>query len=117
MYVDEEISIGDYVMSSGEVAATVIIDCVYRLVDDVITHESLLESGRRFSVLKINISNFRSINDAYTHACGDFILTKIGHLLLDMENDDYCIARDNSEFICLANIIPMSRTDWLSFRR
>jgi len=44
-YVDDEISIGDYVMSSGEVAATVIIDAVYRLVDDVITQESLDEES------------------------------------------------------------------------
>ena len=44
-YVDDEISIGDYVMSSGEVAATVIIDTVYRLVDDVITQESLDEES------------------------------------------------------------------------
>ena len=44
-YVDEEISIGDYVMSSGEVAATVIIDAVYRLVDNVITKESLEEES------------------------------------------------------------------------
>lgn len=44
-YVDEEISIGDYVMSSGEVAATVIIDSVYRLVKDVITKESLDEES------------------------------------------------------------------------
>ena len=44
-YVDEEISIGDYVMSSGEVAATVIIDSVYRLVEDVITQESLEEES------------------------------------------------------------------------
>ena len=44
-YVDDEISIGDYVMSSGEVAATVIIDAVYRLVDDVITSESLDEES------------------------------------------------------------------------
>ncbi|MBR1912713.1 MAG: tRNA (guanosine(37)-N1)-methyltransferase TrmD [Treponema sp.] len=44
-YVDEEISIGDYVMSSGEVAATVIIDAVYRLVEDVITQESLDEES------------------------------------------------------------------------
>ena len=34
-YVDDEISIGDYVMSSGELAATVIIDTVYRLIDGV----------------------------------------------------------------------------------
>jgi tRNA (guanine37-N1)-methyltransferase len=40
-YVTDEISIGDYVMSSGELAATVIIDTVYRLIDGVISSESL----------------------------------------------------------------------------
>ena len=40
-FVDDEISIGDYVMSSGELAATVIIDTVYRLIDGVISSESL----------------------------------------------------------------------------
>jgi len=45
LYVDDEISIGDYVMSSGELAATVIIDSVYRLVEDVITPESLEEES------------------------------------------------------------------------
>ena len=44
-YVDEEISIGDYVMSSGEVSATVIIDTVYRLIDGVISSESLDEES------------------------------------------------------------------------
>ena len=44
-YVDLELSIGDYVMSSGEVAATVVIDTVYRLVDGVISHESLEEES------------------------------------------------------------------------
>ncbi len=45
LYVDEEISIGDYVMSSGELAATVIVDSVYRLVEGVITRESLDEES------------------------------------------------------------------------
>ena len=45
LYVDDEISIGDYVMSSGELAATVIVDSVYRLVEDVITPESLDEES------------------------------------------------------------------------
>jgi tRNA (guanine37-N1)-methyltransferase len=44
-YVDDEISIGDYVMSSGELAATVIIDTVYRLIDGVISSESLEEES------------------------------------------------------------------------
>ena len=44
-YVDDEISIGDYVMSSGEVAAEVMIDTIYRLVDGVISSESLVEES------------------------------------------------------------------------
>lgn len=45
LYVDDEISIGDYVMSSGEVAAEVMIDTIYRLVDGVISGESLVEES------------------------------------------------------------------------
>jgi tRNA (guanine37-N1)-methyltransferase len=44
-YVDEEISVGDYVLSSGEAAALVLIDATYRLVDQVITAESLAEES------------------------------------------------------------------------
>lgn len=44
-YVDDELSIGDYVLSSGEVAALVVIDAVYRLVEGVITPESLVEES------------------------------------------------------------------------
>ncbi|MDR1836842.1 MAG: tRNA (guanosine(37)-N1)-methyltransferase TrmD [Treponema sp.] len=44
-YVDDEISIGDYVLSSGEVAALVVIDATYRLVDRVICAHSLAEES------------------------------------------------------------------------
>ena len=52
LYVDDEISIGDYVMSSGELAATVVIDSVYRLVDNVITNESLNEESFNDNLLE-----------------------------------------------------------------
>ncbi|MDR0502033.1 MAG: tRNA (guanosine(37)-N1)-methyltransferase TrmD [Treponema sp.] len=45
MYVDDEISVGDYVLSSGEVAALAVIDAVYRLVGNVICSESLDEES------------------------------------------------------------------------
>lgn len=45
MYVTDEICIGDYVISSGEVATLVIIDAVYRLIDGVIATESLDEES------------------------------------------------------------------------
>ncbi|MDR0662896.1 MAG: tRNA (guanosine(37)-N1)-methyltransferase TrmD [Spirochaetaceae bacterium] len=45
LYIDDEISIGDYVLSSGETAALVLIDASYRLIDDVISAESLDEES------------------------------------------------------------------------
>ena len=45
LYVDEEISIGDYVTSSGETAALVVIDAVYRLIEGVIKEDSLAEES------------------------------------------------------------------------
>ena len=44
-YVDDEICIGDYVISSGEIASLVIVDAVYRLFDGVISKESLEEES------------------------------------------------------------------------
>ena len=44
-YVDDEISVGDYVLSSGEVAALAVIDATYRLVDSVICADSLTEES------------------------------------------------------------------------
>ena len=42
-YVDEEISIGDYVLSGGEVAALVVIDAVGRFVPGVLGNEESAE--------------------------------------------------------------------------
>ena len=44
-YVDEELCIGDYVLSSGEVAALAIIDATYRLREGVISGGSLEEES------------------------------------------------------------------------
>ncbi|MFP4382539.1 MAG: tRNA (guanosine(37)-N1)-methyltransferase TrmD [Spirochaetia bacterium] len=45
LYVDDEISIGDYVLSSGEIAGLAIIDAVYRLREGVISSSSLEEES------------------------------------------------------------------------
>ena len=44
-YVDEEISIGDYVLTGGELASMVITDAVTRLVEGVITEESTIDES------------------------------------------------------------------------
>ena len=43
--VDEEISIGDYVLTGGEIPAMVLIDSVSRYIDGVISNESVLEES------------------------------------------------------------------------
>ena len=43
--VDEEISIGDYVLTGGEIPAMVLIDSVCRYIDGVLSKESILEES------------------------------------------------------------------------
>jgi tRNA (guanine37-N1)-methyltransferase len=43
MFVDEEISIGDYILSGGEIAALVVIDAVARLVPGVVARKESTE--------------------------------------------------------------------------
>ena len=40
-YIDEEISIGDYILTGGELGAMVVSDAVIRLLDEVISSDSL----------------------------------------------------------------------------
>jgi tRNA (guanine37-N1)-methyltransferase len=42
-YVDEEISIGDYILTGGELGAMVVTDAITRLVEGVITAESTVD--------------------------------------------------------------------------
>ncbi|MBD5584518.1 MAG: tRNA (guanosine(37)-N1)-methyltransferase TrmD [Clostridia bacterium] len=43
LYIDEEISIGDYVLTGGELPAMVVCDCVSRYVEGVISDGSLVD--------------------------------------------------------------------------
>jgi tRNA (guanine37-N1)-methyltransferase len=50
--IDREISIGDYVLTGGELAAMVVLDAVARLVPGVIDHESIAEESHGNSLLE-----------------------------------------------------------------
>lgn len=45
LYIDEEISIGDYVLTGGELPAMVVCDCVARYIDGVISNGSLVDES------------------------------------------------------------------------
>jgi tRNA (guanine37-N1)-methyltransferase len=42
-YIDEQISIGDYILTGGEIGAMAISDAVIRLLDGAIANESIIE--------------------------------------------------------------------------
>ncbi len=45
LFIDEEISIGDYVLTGGELPAMVVTDCLARYVDGVISTSSLVQES------------------------------------------------------------------------
>jgi tRNA (guanine37-N1)-methyltransferase len=45
LFIDEELSIGDYVLTGGELPAMVITDCVSRYVEGVISSDSLSQES------------------------------------------------------------------------
>ena len=49
--VDEEISIGDYVVTGGELPACVLIDCVSRMIEGVLADSEAYENESHFSGL------------------------------------------------------------------
>ena len=51
-YVDEKISIGDYILTGGELPSLVLIDGIARLLDEAISHESLKEESYNNNLLE-----------------------------------------------------------------
>ncbi|MFM1524693.1 MULTISPECIES: tRNA (guanosine(37)-N1)-methyltransferase TrmD [Helcococcus] len=50
-YVDYEISIGDYVLTGGEIPAMVLIDTVTRLIDDVLGNDESYKTDSHYNIL------------------------------------------------------------------
>ncbi len=51
-YADEEISIGDYILTGGEIASMAISDSIIRLLDGSIANESLMEESFNSNLLE-----------------------------------------------------------------
>lgn len=51
-YVNEEISIGDYILTGGEIASLAIIDSIIRLLPDAISEESVIEESFSSTLLE-----------------------------------------------------------------
>lgn len=65
-FIDEEISIGDYVLTGGEIPALAIIDSVSRLIPGVITEGSLDDESFNNSLLEYPQFTKPAIYDGYS---------------------------------------------------
>ncbi len=51
-YIDENVSIGDYILTGGELAAMVVMDSIMRLIDEGISADSLKEESYNNNLLE-----------------------------------------------------------------
>lgn len=75
--------------------------------------ESVIKSGEKFSVLQIDIDDFRSINDFNTYKCGDAILKELALRLKNLCDDrNYEAARfDGDNFLLIYKGEHLSEND------
>lgn len=64
-YMDEEISIGDFILTGGEIAALTIIDSVIRLLPEALTKESIIEESFSSSILEYPQFTKPAVFDGY----------------------------------------------------
>ena len=64
-YVDEEISIGDYILTGGEIPALVMIDSIIRLLKDAISDESIEDESFNNDLLEYPQYTKPPVYDSY----------------------------------------------------
>lgn len=62
------------------------------------------ESGTPMAIVMLDIDHFKQFNDIYGHACGDFVLQRIAHLLQSsIRTNDLAARYGGEEFIIMLN--------------
>ena len=64
-YVDEEISIGDYILTGGEIASLAIIDSIIRLIPSAINEESIKDESFNNDLLEYKQYTKPAVFDSY----------------------------------------------------
>lgn len=64
-YIDQEISIGDFILTGGEIPALTIIDSVIRLLPEAITSESIIDESFTSSLLEYPQYTKPAVYDGY----------------------------------------------------
>ncbi|NLW52615.1 MAG: tRNA (guanosine(37)-N1)-methyltransferase TrmD [Tissierellia bacterium] len=80
-YVDMEISIGDYVLTGGEIPAMVLIDSIGRLVEDVLGNSESYQTDSHYHIL-LQHNNYTRPRDFRGHKVPD-VLFSGNHKLIE----------------------------------
>ncbi|MEN6349845.1 MAG: GGDEF domain-containing protein [Syntrophomonas sp.] len=71
--------------------------------------ETYQTKGNIFSIIIIDVDDFKDVNDRYGHTAGDLLITEIGYFLKSNLNDNFCVARyGGDEFIVLMPDVPLN---------
>lgn len=77
-----------------------------RYFDEMLTHfaESYNRTGTPFSLVMLDLDNFKKVNDMHGHPAGDEVLRKIGEIALRLKRDnDYVFRYGGEEFAVIIN--------------
>ena len=69
-----------------------------RLLEDI---ERKIESKREFSVIFLDIDNFKTINNTFGHLFGDIVIKSVGELLKEIASPGYVYRYGGDEFVIL----------------
>lgn len=83
--------------------------------------EELQKSKKEFSLFLIDVDNFKSINDFFSHSCGDSVLREVARRLEKIaENRDYFVSRyGGDEFFVIykKGILTAEDTEIVEFKK
>lgn len=79
------------------------------------THFSNLESFKPFTLLFIDIDNFKAINDAYGHTCGDQVLKEIASRISFFKKEEsFLVRHSGDEFLLITDEINKTEIEILA---
>jgi tRNA (guanine37-N1)-methyltransferase len=85
-YIDDEISIGDFILTGGEIPSLVIIDAVTRLIDNVIKSESLISESFENDLLDHSVYTKPLIFE--NHSVPEILLSGNHQKIKDFRNNE-----------------------------
>ena len=107
--VNDEISIGDYLLSGGEIAAMVVVDCVVRLLPGVVGSEvSLVEDSHTDGLLEY--PNILDLRHTVVGLCRQFYFLETIVRLLAGDVSKACCELQSDALISLRKLCSLRKT-------